>query len=149
MRQFGKYISIFLVWISPFEIEIEIFSSQTCERSLKLKLESIQQLKWSSIAKFSVKHSNSFSIKLLHQMTIERSFLFCLNINNRYKINMVNLLTSLLNNAHITHVIFHSIIKLLLIMRFTKFINILFSLLNFKFQNLLLSFILFLNIRTS
>lgn len=115
MGQSCEVISILQVCIFPFKVKTEVLSSEISKRGFCLELKTVQFREGGSESKVDFDRASSFSIKLLIKLCEERSFLLSFNINNRNKINMIDVLASGLDSFHTFHVIFHDIIKLLLI----------------------------------
>lgn len=125
---FCKIVTVVLVRVFPFEVKAEIFSSEVSERSLSFELNAVKFRKGGSESEVDFDHSCSFTIELLVDLCEERSFLFGFDVNNRYEINMIDILTSGLNGFHAFHVIFHNVVELLLISGPTEREDILFGL---------------------
>ena len=115
MGQSCEVISILLMNIFPFKIKTEVFSSEISERGFCFELKTIKFREWSSESKIDFDRASSFSIELLIKLSKKGSFLLCLDVNNGYEIDMIDIFASGLDCFHTFHIIFHDMIKLLFV----------------------------------
>ena len=101
--------------IFPLKVKTEILSPKIGKRGFCLELKTVEFREWSSEPKVNLDRASPFPIKLLIKLCEKGSFLLSFYINNGNKVNMIDILASGMDGFHTFHVIFHDIIKLLLI----------------------------------